>query len=101
MSTLTVGEAKSQLEQCRNGMQTLLEKLEVLSPGGIIMDLRAAGGPTVDIPMSKCLGRAPGYLVVEDYVAAMEEIIGWLSDLIEGLDAPDERALAEGEVPLK
>jgi hypothetical protein len=101
MSTFTIGEAKEHLAQCKSGAEALLEKLEALHQSGLVIDLRAASGPLVPIPMAKCAAPKSGFVIVEDYVAAMEDIIGWLSDLIEGLDAPDERAFAEGEVPRK
>ena len=95
---LSIGEAKKSLQQWRDGAQSLLGKLRVLNPNGIVMDTGVASGPIVSLPMTRCGQTESDHLTVADFVTGMEGLIKWLDDLVECLDAPDGRAFAEGEL---
>ena len=90
--TLTVGEAKARLAECRSEAQALYAALATLNPRGRVT---AFGPNPVPVPFAKCSNAPRDYIIVEDVALALREIIGWLDDVAEGLSGPDERAFAE------
>jgi hypothetical protein len=96
MSTLTIREAKEHLAQCVATARALHGRLAALEQEAIVLDLRAGIGPRVNPIMVECMSPGRDLLTVGDYVAGMQGIIDWLNDIIEGLDAPDDRPFGEG-----
>jgi len=96
MSTLTIREAKEHLAQCVATARALHGRLAALDRDAIVIDLRVGIGPRTSPIMVLCKAPDTSLLTVGDYITGVQGIIAWLDDLIEGLDAPDERMFGEG-----